>query len=78
MAQSFPSDVAMIVAALGMLYMSASSPKLPWSTYSPTFSPATRMSYLPLHSQLTVVSHHLIITYRQFCDYRHLMSKHFC
>ena len=28
-AQSVPSDVATIVAALGMLYMRASSPKLP-------------------------------------------------
>ena len=50
MAQSVPDVVAMIVAALGMLYIKASSPKLPVLSYEPTFLPPTRISYTPLHT----------------------------
>lgn len=47
-----PSCVAMIVAARGVLYMRASSPKLPLLSYFPTHTLTppfcTRMSYTPL------------------------------
>lgn len=45
---SAPSWVAMMVAARGVLYMSASSPKLPLLSYWPTHVPNTAMSYTPL------------------------------
>lgn len=52
MAQRMPLPTAWMVAARGMLYMSASSPKLPSSVYEPTclFVPLmfTKMWYFPL------------------------------
>ena len=47
-AHTNPSVVDTIVAALGVLYMSASSPKLPELSYAPTLLSFTKMSNLPL------------------------------
>lgn len=51
-AHSAPSSVATMVAARGVLYMSASSPKLPLLSYFPTHTLApsfcTKISYTPL------------------------------
>lgn len=53
-----PSCVATIVAARGVLYMRASSPKLPLLSYFPThkFVPSfcTKISNVPLRSERTV------------------------
>lgn len=46
-----PSWVAMMVAARGVLYMSASSPKLPLLLYWPTQFPDTTMSKTPLQNR---------------------------
>lgn len=40
-----------MVAARGVLYMSASSPKLPLLSYWPTHVPDTTMSYTPLEGE---------------------------
>lgn len=59
--QRAPSCLEMMVAARGVLYISASSPKLPlllyWPTQQPTPSFCTTISYTPLQQKQNVTEH---------------------